>query len=851
MVWNRAFATGYQGDVYGGAIDTVGNFYFSYSTNTWSQDTVRLRKYDNHGNFMWDKQLRTFSSFNIVFNVESLTDDQQNIYSIIQARSNNSSYRNIYIYKYDGQGILLYSKLIPDVYIYYGVKAGKSGTLYLQYDSTSSGYGVITRHISNTGSTLFYSRINHLRYTYSMTLDNYDNLWLYSYKVTSTQDTTTWYKMDTLGVITDSLIIPISEPGKILFDSQNNITISYNQIYPPNSNYYDSIKAGFRRYDSNMNLVWDTGPTKLVRIDFIYQNKSGDLFVYGDRFGFANNNQSARLAKIDTSGNITWTNKFGPATSPTQYFFSNFLPDTSGNPVMVGGYYPPGYGTVSSTDMFFVRTTNTSGVNTAYEEYINPDIYGRVSCSRIINNQLYMMSLGRDMTMYQICISCRATLTGNVYFDADSSCTKGAQEAGIYSGVFVQPGSTFLHTDTLGNYKAYLSDNNYEVIFPSYFNYHSSCNADTIPITIANGALVNVNHGKYLNPLINDIMIESGHGALRPGFHSNYSVRYTNIGGSNQTGVVEFIHDANLTFIQSVPPISFISGDTLRWNYSNLAVLGYADIQLKFRVDSQVAIGTYIVNDIHISGNIPEFNLADNVVRDSSVVTGSFDPNDKSVFPAGVGPLGYIRADNQPLNYTIRFENTGNDTAFMVTILDTLDGDLDIATFKPGVSSHNYRWEIINGNTLRIRFINIYLAGSAYPNLNKGYVCYSIQQKHGLPNGSTIKNRAQIFFDYNLPVATNTTINTIDSTLNVADISKTQFVVFPNPANDKITLVCKDSKSKLVIYNMFGQALKYIKPGVSMNEFMVIEVDIADLPVGIYIINQDGINSKGIRFVKM
>lgn len=360
-----------------------------------------------------------------------------------------------------------------------------------------------------------------------------------------------------------------------------------------------------------------------------------------------------------------------------------------------------------------------------------------------------------------------------------------------------------------------------------------------------------MNHGKYRDTLLNDMRIESGHGVMRPGFYCNYSLRYSNIGGSAQSGVVEFVHDNNLSFVQSIPPASFNNGDTLRWQYSNLAVLAHRDIHLKFRVDSTVSIGTTIANKISVSGKIPELNLVDNVVRDSVFVTGSFDPNDKSVLPAGVGPQGRIRASDLPLNYTIRFENTGNDTAFMVTIVDTLDANLDIATFSPGVSSHTYRWEIINGTILRIRFFNIYLAGASFPDLNKGFVCYSIRQKHALQNGTTIKNAAYIFFDYNQPVITNTTINTIDTLLSVPEYSEPQLLVFPNPAKDKITLVYKNPKSKLVIYNIYGKAMKYVNPVNSTSAYVAQEIDVTDLPLGIYIVSLYGINSRGRRFVKI
>jgi uncharacterized repeat protein (TIGR01451 family) len=58
-------------------------------------------------------------------------------------------------------------------------------------------------------------------------------------------------------------------------------------------------------------------------------------------------------------------------------------------------------------------------------------------------------------------------------------------------------------------------------------------------------------------------------------------------------------------------------------------------------------------------------------------VTAPYDPNDKTGFPLGVGITHNILR-NQDIEYLIRFQNIGTDTAFNVVILDTLTTDLDI-----------------------------------------------------------------------------------------------------------------------------------------------------------------------------
>ncbi|MCP4440537.1 MAG: leucine-rich repeat domain-containing protein [Aureispira sp.] len=81
---------------------------------------------------------------------------------------------------------------------------------------------------------------------------------------------------------------------------------------------------------------------------------------------------------------------------------------------------------------------------------------------------------------------------------------------------------------------------------------------------------------------------------------------------------------------------------------------------------------------------------------------GSYDPNDKAAQPAGYGVAHYIYK-NTAIDYKIRFQNTGTDTAFNIVILDTLSPHVDITSLIMGASSHNYTWTIQDGNVLRLK----------------------------------------------------------------------------------------------------------------------------------------------------
>ena len=137
--------------------------------------------------------------------------------------------------------------------------------------------------------------------------------------------------------------------------------------------------------------------------------------------------------------------------------------------------------------------------------------------------------------------------------------------------------------------------------------------------------------------------------------------------------------------------------------------------------------------------------------------TGSYDPNDKQGFPVGYGTEHYIRPGTE-LEYLIRFQNTGTDTAFTVRIADTLSLWLDPASIRPGVSSHPYTFNLTGHGIAEFLFENILLPDSNVNQIgSNGFVKFSIYPKADAPLESLIENAAAIYFDFNEPVITNTT----------------------------------------------------------------------------------------------
>ena len=139
------------------------------------------------------------------------------------------------------------------------------------------------------------------------------------------------------------------------------------------------------------------------------------------------------------------------------------------------------------------------------------------------------------------------------------------------------------------------------------------------------------------------------------------------------------------------------------------------------------------------------------------VVTGSYDPNDKTGYPLGVTDSHFV-SPNGKLDYVIRFQNTGTDTAFTVVIRDTLDTDLDIFSVREGVSSHDYEFRMYGPRILEWTFNDILLPDSNVDvEGSNGFATFTVNQVKNLPDYTEINNSVGIYFDFNAPVITNTT----------------------------------------------------------------------------------------------
>lgn len=266
---------------------------------------------------------------------------------------------------------------------------------------------------------------------------------------------------------------------------------------------------------------------------------------------------------------------------------------------------------------------------------------------------------------------------------------------------------------------------------------------------------------------------------------------YVRRGTSEMEWVVMGEVDINIDFL--VDPLRFATGDTLRF-------LGFME-----SYTASTALNQRVVS--------------------------AFDPNDKQCDKAQIG------GKDKTLDYHIRFQNLGNDSAVSVFVVDTISPSLPMQFIRVTDNSHSQQYHLnykIRDQAIIWNFSDIYLppkSGST-DELSSGFVHFKAGIAKNLKVGDVIRNQAHIYFDYQSPVATNFAITEVTSTTFSSD-SSTALRVWPNPCKQSLTL---DAGSFLIsevkIYNTQGKMVYESK--ITTQQSMV-KLNLPPLSAGIYI----------------
>ncbi len=307
---------------------------------------------------------------------------------------------------------------------------------------------------------------------------------------------------------------------------------------------------------------------------------------------------------------------------------------------------------------------------------------------------------------------------------------------------------------------------------------------------------------------------------------SNDEVKFTiwNTGTENMLTSAEFIvveddvmtevGNFQLNALSSADYIFPANGKTLRFNAEQSFGFPYSELASAFvegcGVNEDGNFSTGFITDFSMSDYLPYEDV------DCQENIGSYDPNDKASIPAGYGDEHYVKR-NQTIDYKVRFQNTGTDTAFRVIVVDTISELLDMSTFKRTSFSHPHE-VVVEDRTVSFIFNDINLVDSLTNEpASHGFVSFQIDMNENLSDGELIYNDAAIYFDFNEPIITNQTFLEIgtdfveDASLSTIDNPENINVsISPNPATNSSTIYV-DAEGvddmQIEIYNVIGKLL--------------------------------------------
>jgi uncharacterized repeat protein (TIGR01451 family) len=223
---------------------------------------------------------------------------------------------------------------------------------------------------------------------------------------------------------------------------------------------------------------------------------------------------------------------------------------------------------------------------------------------------------------------------------------------------------------------------------------------------------------------------------------------------------------------------------------------------------------------------------------DCHTVLNAFDPNDKQAFPIGVDG-DHLIEPNTTLDYQINFQNTGTAAAQTVVLRDSLSAWLNPATLRMGAASHPYTWRLSGPGVLEIRFDNINLPDSnSNEAASHGFVLFKIAQQIDNPLGTVIQNTAEIYFDVNPAVVTNTVFHTIGlDFLEVVAVEEPNGMpihvsIVPNPTAESAVISFDKTGTGQQTFLLFNSAGQQVQTQDFYGKALTFERGV--LPSGVY-----------------
>lgn len=426
---------------------------------------------------------------------------------------------------------------------------------------------------------------------------------------------------------------------------------------------------------------------------------------------------------------------------------------------------------------------------------------------------------------------------GKVFWDQNGNCELDPNELPLPNiQVDISPAQGFAWTNQIGQFALMMDPGNYNFEHslnnPPFFI--NECQSTGVPVLVIEDSIsTEVFFADSIIP-ISDLSSTISTNAINACFTNSQVVQVCNYGTIPVTDVSlsveipeftgasnpEFTATSDSTWLLNIPVLN--AGQCLNYYFQGQA-----------NCDSSM-IGQVACMSSSVTSSQIDADSSNNDMSFCDSVGVSYDPNDIRVL-SQQGTEGWryqeFIDDDDVLTYMVRFQNTGTGPAYNVIVRNQLSDFLNHNSIEILASSHSNFAQMIDGE-LAVQFLGIELPDSASdPTGSQGYFIYRIHQTFGNPVGTVIENQADIYFDFNAPVATNITENEI---LLVTDIdeqsNEDEFILYPNPTTGQFSIVSRKAKRTIQsvrVYDPSGRLVLIDNDNV---------IDVSQIESGIYFV---------------
>jgi hypothetical protein len=392
-----------------------------------------------------------------------------------------------------------------------------------------------------------------------------------------------------------------------------------------------------------------------------------------------------------------------------------------------------------------------------------------------------------------VSFSLNSSIHGQLFFDGNNNGIQDTNEFLVHSGtidITNDSNLTWQESAINGTYNAAVGAGTFTLhpqsipeleCFPIY---------DTVQV--ANSYLEYIERDfacKVITPF-SDLRVLLIPDILVAGFPFQLRVIVKNAGSIAEGCILSIPIPETLQLINSTVQYS-IDSDVFQCNLGVLQAFESREITLNFTSSAPPDLMPSEIVELNAFCNMPisDVHPENNTFQCLLNVLAAYDPNDIQHIRGNLISENSVVA-SEPFVYLIRFQNEGNYETSFIHVRDTLGTDFIQTSVNTLASSHYpVNLSVNQEGVIDWFFPSIQLLPSSEnEEQSKGWILFEVVPVNTLTNGMYVANNANIYFDFNSAIITNTDTTFIGSLGGLASIVIPKITLSPNPADEIVEI---------------------------------------------------------------